>query len=677
MKQSFFQSIRFKVWGGYAAIGVVIAVALSNIWFSNVKAQQNIRQVTEQSQPRAFASFRIATEIERAFRLMTSYALSRDESSKLNYTKALAQLRQNIKQLRRDLELTDNQQELRLLAELTTTLNQLEIKQRQLFSLVVSDEENIPALKVAKQQIEPIGQEVSLAINDLIILLEETSEAETTEIDAIYELRFNWINALSSARVFIALRDNAAIQQFKLYLSAVYQGEETLQNFADYEDDEVDELVETILDGMSGFSQAFELAQSHHTSEQWRRDSYLVSHDILPIVDRIDHLLKQLIGIQEQTISQAQVALSMTNNSVQLSIMLTSIVVGLIFLVVVLFSHRLVINPVLTLRDYLAQISQGDADLRQRLKVATNDELGQASEHFNTLLHSLEKMIEGINETSREVLNASRNSNHKLLELDKNCQQSSVYSEQVEQVTQLILDSTKQIRGQIDQSVENVNAVENNVGISLKQMKELSHHANDVTSEIIDIQGHIKALSGKSSEMLSMVDVIKNIADQTNLLALNAAIEAARAGEAGRGFAVVADEVRTLATQTQKSAEDITQMLIANAESSNEFSERIHKTVGHTEQMTESVTVTEQAMHQICNEISNVMTTTQSVDESVNHQSDLSEQLFSACHESNRVIHDNLNVIEAIKEKMQQMNLSSENLVQLLAYFGSNGKRDG
>ncbi|MDC3332685.1 methyl-accepting chemotaxis protein [bacterium] len=670
MRLAFLNTIRFKIWGGYAALGLVVTLVLLIIYFASIKTDSNVYQVVKESQPRAVVALKIATETERVLRLMTGYALSKDKFSKDENDRSLIHLRSLIEQYQGMLIEGRDTVEVDLVRTIVGQLDELESYQKDLFVYVSSDIENIPALKVAKTQLEPIGQEVGVQVADLMLLAEDFDEADEEFIQALYEFRYNWINALSSSRMFIALRNEVAIEQFDLYVSAVLQGERALEQFSqEADDEEVEEIVESIVGNIDAFIKSFSVAKSHHMSEKWRQDSYLVRTSILPLATKIDESLEKLLIVQEDNIAKATIALEMSQSRVRNSIITAAIVISVIFIVALLFSSYFVVNPIMHLLTYLEDISQGDADLHKRIEVLSDDELGQASSHFNDLMQSLEQMLIGVKGASEQVLTAARSSGENLDGLHGNCQKSAEHSDRVASVTESMLVSTKNIREQIDQSSQYVMGTEENIALGLKQMGGLSSQAKSMADEITQMQERIEQLSTKSVSMLGMVDIIKTIADQTNLLALNAAIEAARAGEAGRGFAVVADEVRTLATRTQQSTDDITHMLQENADTSEQFVGRIKQTVTKTDEMIESVKITEQAMRQISEEMVKVISVADSVDTSVDDQGKLAEQVFTACNKSNDVIRENLQAIEVIKSKVELMNNSSENLSKLLVHF--------
>ncbi|TOE76931.1 methyl-accepting chemotaxis protein [Vibrio parahaemolyticus] len=229
---------------------------------------------------------------------------------------------------------------------------------------------------------------------------------------------------------------------------------------------------------------------------------------------------------------------------------------GMVFLLL-----RTVLKPLNDIKDAMAQIASGDGDLSQRIQINTQDEIGQLAKAFN-------EFVSKIQATVSQVIDSSNTLRQEMANLSS--------------LTETIADSTvSQQRDSeaVAAAVHEMQVTSRNVSESANEAAVASQTANDELSNtnvileqtvgsIRDLAGEIESashvintLDNDVSDIASVLDVIRGIAEQTNLLALNAAIEAARAGEQGRGFAVVADEVRSLASRTQQSTGEIQAMI--------------------------------------------------------------------------------------------------------------------
>ena len=394
--------------------------------------------------------------------------------------------------------------------------------------------------------------------------------------------------------------------------------------------------------------QAERLASAFAQSDIYAEKSVAIIDNLLNVVEGN---LNQLQGVVFDDVEQGK--------TTTIAILLILFIAGF---VIAFATVRAMILPLAKINKVLSYMAKGD--LSRQLEISSNDEYGELSTNVNLVVEDLRMLISEIGDNSHSLNLAAKQSSH---EIDLVIQSLEEQKQTVQQVGEI----TDELNQNADQVLEKANTDNLNITDAQQQSEELEKIAN-ITNERINTLvtmldstvGLMSVLQDESTNIGSILDTIQSIADQTNLLALNAAIEAARAGEAGRGFAVVADEVRMLASRTQEATAEINTMIgslqtqtVSVVHDINEGKGEAENCQQHTQQLLQTLSLINKAIEEMYNmstEVAESATQQNSLSNDINVQIQGITRISQQSNEKSLTTLEYSNQVATLANKLEQ-----------------------
>ena len=317
----------------------------------------------------------------------------------------------------------------------------------------------------------------------------------------------------------------------------------------------------------------------------------------------------------------------------------------------------------------LQEMASGEGDLTRRLAIERNDETGSLAGSFNQFLDNLKEIVVRITRNSFEVAAAATQLNNTAANIARGTEQVAFESSSVAIASEEMASTSSSIASNCASAVENVNRAGQSAREGSEVVAKAVQSIQRIAGKVQESARTVAALGTRSEQIGEIIGTIEDIADQTNLLALNAAIEAARAGEQGRGFAVVADEVRALAERTTKATHEISEMIKTIQKETISAVSAMEEGVREVQHGTDDAASSGQALEDILAQVTGVSSQIDQISYAAKEQTSVTNEISRNLHRITEVVQETSGSAKETSVSAQQLAGMAEELKRIVGQF--------
>ncbi|MBE0509155.1 MAG: methyl-accepting chemotaxis protein [Gammaproteobacteria bacterium] len=555
--------VRTKLMLAFGMLMGIITLVAVVVWANLAQVRYQAEMVTGSVQPAVLSAMELAREVDAANKSLGFFLLTSEDIHRDAYQRSLERIASLLQTLQ---QMPLSRQDARVgeyLSGVEAGVKDFAAMREQMLGLVENLQANQPAFAYAGADINPHTQNM-LHLLSQMILAERNQDAlaERRELLLLLgEMRYTLASVMSSLRGYLAFRGANDVDSIEMLMGNMARQMDELQAYSRLFTFEQEDAAEQLLEAHAQFVSNYPRVLVIHGGEQWRTDAWLLRTELGSHNRRISQELDGLLGHLRETTELRSADLMNQTNATRQVVLVMAVIALLVGLLAIWWLVEVIVKPIKLAAATMDDISRGGGDLTCKLHMDTKDELGQMCVAFNRFVGKIREIIGPVSQSTGQLAQAADNMSSITLQTRQGAERQQQETEQVATAMNEMLATAQDMVDSAGMAAEATRQADEEAQAGAEVVRLTVNQINALAKAVGQAGEVIQRLEHDSTAIGKVLVVIGDIADQTNLLALNAAIEAARAGEQGRGFAVVADEVRSLASRTQDSTSEIQTMI--------------------------------------------------------------------------------------------------------------------
>jgi len=664
-------TIRQKLWGGSVLMISIMVLTVVVTYFNTSETQRKVSHLSNEIQPAYVAAMNLNNQIKQASTSMGFYLLTKEELHKKNYENYLSAIDRATIDFKNTSYARKNDFTKNNIAQIEKLTSQFKNYKAKLVELATTYDKNYIAVGFASTNLNPINQDLLQAISNMI--LSESGEAATDQrkqlLMTLDDIRYSWSSVVNNARIFLIYGSDEVLSNIKLYTDKVGNLIDKLNTFKDILTFEQEEYLPVIDKLRKQWLDNFQKLLEIHRGEMARTDAYLIRTEIGPVLAQLNKTLNDLIQRYRSIMSE-------TNNQVINQATKTNSMVGTLFgfgvitlLLISWFMARSITTPLKAALSAMNDVAEGEGDLTRRLNDIGQDEIAHLGSGFNRFVSKIREILIEVRRTSEGLTDSARNMTAITEDSSSTVQKQKLETDHIASaITEMSITAQEVLRHAVSVSDAAKNA-DSETSEGRRIVNEAIKSVRELEQETQNLSDMMQKLGSEIQNVGTVLDVIQNITEQTNLLALNAAIEAARAGEQGRGFAVVADEVRTLATKTTQSTLEIQSIIESIQRDAKTVVENAHHNQDIAKSTTDLATKAGCSLDEIANAVTDATDKATQIATITQQQSAVAVEISRNIENITVLADHTAQLSNDVSEGSQEQQQLSESLLKMVARF--------